>query len=145
MINNRNEQMQHPVLLFDGECNFCRAIIHWIAKNDPKGIIRFAQLQSEKAKQLLAQHNIDPEFRESAVLFEEGRYYIHSDSVMQTFKYLQTPWRHTKMARVIPRVIRDWGYRRVSRNRSTISKAVGTIDCRWEPPPQYRHRFLDYD
>lgn len=80
------------------------------------------------------------------MFFEDGRTYLGSDSVFKTLGYLRPPWRNSRIiARVIPRAFRDWGYKRVSNNRSIISRLAGTIDERWEPEPQLRHRFLDYD
>ncbi|SRR5690554_1278362 len=138
--------MNHPVLLYDGQCNLCRAIVQWVAERDKDEVLRFAALQSTPGQQLLAQHSLPPTYLESAVFFEDGRTYLGSDAVLKTLEYVKSPWRNSKViARVIPKVFRDWGYKRVSNNRSIISKLAGTIDERWEPGPKLRHRFLDYE
>lgn len=133
------------VLLFDGDCNFCRAIVRWIIEHDPHRRIHFAPLQSEPGRRLLESHGLPGDYAESVVLIDDQTRYMNSEAVLRVMRVLERPWR--SLGRVglwFPRSLRDWGYRRVSYNRSTLSEAVGTIDHRWEPPPHLRDRFLAY-
>jgi predicted DCC family thiol-disulfide oxidoreductase YuxK len=135
--------MDQPILLYDGNCNLCRNIVRWIVANDLEKRLRFATLQSSIGSQLLAQHQLPPAYESSAVLIHGGRRWLNSDGVLQSLRHLHTPWRFARAGRLIPRLLRDWGYRRVSRNRSIISRLFGTTHEPWVPPPNVRDRFLD--
>ena len=62
-----------PILLFDGHCNLCNAGVQYVVKRDPSSTIRFASLQSGAGRRLLVENNIDPNYIDSLVLFEEYR------------------------------------------------------------------------
>lgn len=134
--------MKHPILLFDGECNFCRASVHWLVEHDPDGAIHYASLGSTVAERLLHQHGVAPERVESVVLLDRGRAYFKSDAVFEALRHLRSGWRGASVLRFIPRPVRDLGYTLVSENRYWISRAVGTIDHRYEPTGNIRSRFL---
>lgn len=134
--------MRHPILLFDGDCNFCRATVRWILEHDPEGIVHFAPIHSEAGKRLLREHGVAPDRVESAVLLDRGQACFKSDAVFGALKFVDSKWRLARGLRVIPRPLRDLGYMIVSKNRPWISRAAGTIDHRYEPPPQLRDRFL---
>ena len=40
----------HPIVLFDGVCNFCEASIQFIIKRDTDAVFRFASLQGEQGR-----------------------------------------------------------------------------------------------
>ena len=50
---------EHNIILFDGVCNLCNGAIQFIIKRDKKDRYRFAALQSELAKKLTQERNID--------------------------------------------------------------------------------------
>lgn len=134
--------MRHPILLFDGECNFCRACVRWLVRRDPDGRLHYATLQSEVGRKLLRRHGADPESVESVALIDKGKLYWKSGAVLRAVSLCQSPWKVGGAFAVVPRFIRDWGYDRVSKNRSTVSRAVGTIEHEWHPPPEVADRFL---
>lgn len=134
--------MNHPILLFDGECNFCRACIRWLVEHDPPGRLHYATLQSGAGRQLLASHGVDPDAVESVMLIDRGRAYRKSEAVLQAMEWIQGPWRHARVLRRIPRVLRDFVYNRVSHNRPLISRMIGTAHRRYEPQGEARQRFL---
>ena len=45
-----------PVLLYDGVCAYCNWIVRFIARIDKRAYIRFAPLQSDLGKAVLARH-----------------------------------------------------------------------------------------
>lgn len=134
--------MRHPIVLFDGDCNFCRASVRWLVKHDPAGVLHYAPLESEFGKRLLRQHGTCFEQVESVVLVDRGRIYFKSEAVLQAVRHLQGPWRRAGILRMIPRPLRNFGYDLISHNRSVISRAVGTINRRYEPSGPERERFL---
>ena len=132
----------HPILLFDGKCNFCRACVKWTAKRDSKGTMRYAALQSPAGARLLEAHGLPPDYDNSVALIDDDGTHLRSDAVLRLLRHVGGGWRFAAGLRVLPRFARDLGYELVSRNRSVVSKAVGTRDHRWEPPPELKDRFL---
>lgn len=133
---------ERPVLLFDGDCNFCRASVHWLVEHDPDGSLHYAPLESETGRTLLAQRAIDPESVESVLLIDGGTVYAKSEAVFEALEHIAGPWRMSRHLRRFPRALRDFGYDRVSKNRPFISRLIGTIDHRYEPRGEARQRFL---
>jgi len=132
----------HPVVLFDGVCNLCSASVQFIIDRDPGSVFRFASLQSETGRQLLAELGCsapegDPE---SVLLIEEGQLYSRSDAALRIARRLHGPARLAAVFRLLPHGLRDGAYRFVARNRYRwFGKAES---CRL-PTPDLRARFLD--
>ena len=42
-----------PVILFDGTCNFCDAVLHFVIDRERGGVLKFAALQSEGGRAIL--------------------------------------------------------------------------------------------
>ena len=61
-----------PVVLFDGVCNLCDASVTFLIDRDPAARLRFASLQSEAGRRLLAAYDIDRATTDSVVLVEDG-------------------------------------------------------------------------
>jgi predicted DCC family thiol-disulfide oxidoreductase YuxK len=134
--------MDHPILLFDGDCNFCRASVHWLVEHDRDGTLHYAPLQSPIGRELLKTHGVEPEAVESVILLDRGRVYEKSEASFEALGHIEGPWRSARILRRLPRVLRDFGYDRVSRNRPFLSRLFGTIDHRYEPSGADRRRFL---
>jgi predicted DCC family thiol-disulfide oxidoreductase YuxK len=49
----------HPIILFDGVCNFCNSTVNFVLKNDRTKKLRFAPLQSVTGEQILKLHGIE--------------------------------------------------------------------------------------
>lgn len=45
--------MEHPIILFDGQCHFCDQSVQFIIKHDAKGFFKFASQQGEIGQELL--------------------------------------------------------------------------------------------
>ncbi len=130
-----------PILLFDGVCNVCDRSVQFVLDHDSRGTVRFASLQSDVGRRLLAQHGIDAEV-DSVVLVEGGRAHVRSDAALATARLLDAPWRWLAVARIVPRGVRDTVYDWIARNRY---RWFGTRDACRIPTPEVRARFLDAD
>ncbi|CAN5205047.1 thiol-disulfide oxidoreductase DCC family protein [soil metagenome] len=108
--------MNHtPVILFDGVCNLCNAMVKFVIKRDKKGNIKFAPLQSEVAGELT-----DPNFikeMDSFVFIEHGLPYTKSAGALRVCKYLRAPWPILYFFIIIPAFIRDGVYNFVAARR----------------------------
>jgi predicted DCC family thiol-disulfide oxidoreductase YuxK len=76
------------IILFDGICNFCNASVHFIIKRDPQAHFRFASLQSEAGKEMLAKYRI-PKDINSLIFIIGERYYTKSSAVLRVCKHLK--------------------------------------------------------
>ncbi|MCB0548247.1 MAG: thiol-disulfide oxidoreductase DCC family protein [Phaeodactylibacter sp.] len=131
---------KHPVLLFDGVCNLCNGAVQFIIERDPKGVFRFASLQSAAAKNLLEPYPEAPEDISTIVLLENSRMYTRSDAALRAARHLPGAWPALYGFLIVPRSIRDAVYNWIARNRY---RWFGKKDQCMIPTPELRDRFLD--
>lgn len=129
-----------PILFFDGVCNLCEGFVQWVVKRDPEGIIYYASLQSDFAKEFTAHTNLKVENVSSVILYHEGQFYTESDVPLRLTKLLGYPWNLAYPFIFLPRIIRDTIYRWIARNRY---RWFGKKDECMIPTPALQSRFLD--
>ena len=132
-------KVNHPTILFDGVCNLCNSSVNFIIDRD-RGAFKFASLQSSEAQNLLQKSGIDSRKLESIVLVENDAVYNKSTAALRIAGYLKGLWPVAKVFLILPRVIRDFLYDIIARNRY---KWFGKQDACRIPTPELRHRFLD--
>jgi predicted DCC family thiol-disulfide oxidoreductase YuxK len=130
---------EHPVILFDGVCNFCNSAINFVLKQDKKGIFRFAPLQSEAGQKLLKQYNLSTKEFDSFVLIDQGKVYKKSAASLQLMNKLPWYWKEVQVFRIIPTIFRDAIYDFIAKRRY---KWFGKKDQCMIPTPEIRSRFL---
>jgi predicted DCC family thiol-disulfide oxidoreductase YuxK len=132
--------MDHPVILFDGVCNYCNAIVNWVLRLDRKGVFRFATLQSEHGQALLREHGLPPDNLDSVVLVENGKAYTKSDATLRIAHHL--PWwlQEARLLWIVPRPFRDAIYDTIARNRY---RWFGKKESCMIPTAEQRGRFLE--
>jgi len=127
-----------PIILFDGVCNFCDAAVNMIISRDTTGVFRFAPLQSDVGRELVAKYSI-PANVDSVILIDNGRAFLHSDAALQIARKLGGGWKMLMVFWYIPRFIRDWFYKLFAKYRYRI---FGKKDACMMPTPEIRSRFL---
>ncbi|RYD93325.1 MAG: thiol-disulfide oxidoreductase DCC family protein [Sphingobacteriales bacterium] len=132
--------MAAPVILFDGECNYCDAVVNFVIRVDRKRRLRFAALQSKAGQALLQQYGLSQEEFNSFVFIEDGKAWNRSTAMLRVLRYL--PWwlQEARLGWLLPRPIRDAVYDWVARNRY---RWFGKRDACMIPTPDVRARFLD--
>ena len=130
----------HPVLLFDGVCNLCNGVVQWIIPRDPAGRFRFAPLQSETGKALLAGNGLPPNDLDSAVLVEGGEVYRKADAAIRVMELLGWPYSLATAGNVLPKALRFGLYDLVAANRYDV---FGKKDRCMIPDKDVSDRFLD--
>ncbi|HYK55839.1 MAG TPA: thiol-disulfide oxidoreductase DCC family protein [Flavisolibacter sp.] len=130
----------HPVILFDGVCNFCNGSINFVIRQDRNDIFRFAALQSEAGQKLLQQYQLPKEAFQSFVLIDEGKVYKKSTAALKVLNRLPWYWKELQVLRIVPRFLRNAIYDFIARNRY---KWFGKKEeCRL-PTSAVKSRFLD--
>lgn len=127
------------VLLYDGDCGFCSRSVLFVFRRDPRGRIRFASLQSDVGKRLLAEHKL-PDERSTVVLLDERGAHVRSTAILRAARLLRWPWSWAYGAIVVPRALRDGVYRLVAKHRHRFGAAVEACA---NPTPELRARMLD--
>ena len=129
----------HPVVLFDGVCNFCEGSVRFIIDRDPQGMFRFASLQSETGLRLAREHGGDASELNTMMLIQEGKLYKRSGAALRIARGLRFPWFLAWAFIVVPPFIRDALYGIVARNRY---RWFGKKETCMIPTPEIRERFL---
>jgi len=162
--------MIHPLLLYDGVCGLCNRLVQFVLRRDPSGMFRFASLQSPMAGRILARHGADPADLDTVYIVvncdqPDEHLLPRSDAVIFILRHLgeadlcsagqpgaavltqatpasgSSPWRAAGLLlQLVPRRVRDWGYRMVARTRYRI---FGRYDTCPLPNEETRWRFLD--
>ncbi|MBB6284814.1 thiol-disulfide oxidoreductase DCC family protein [Geobacillus subterraneus] len=128
-----------PIILFDGDCLFCHASVHWIAVRDRKAAFRFASQQSAVGRALLERGNMPA--GDTIVLIEDGCYYVKSDAVLRIGWRLAGPWKGLAAAGfLVPRPFRDFVYDQIAVRRHRLIRRQNRCPL---PLPELRARFLD--
>lgn len=127
-----------PVIVFDGICVLCNGWVRFLLKHDRVGRYRFAAMQSDAGRALLAGHGLDPDDPASFLLVDGAQAWTDSDAIRRVLMGLGGVWRLAGVIALVPRVVRDPLYRWIARNRYRL---FGTTACR-VPTDEERARFL---
>ena len=126
------------VIVFDGICVLCNGWVRFLLKHDREGRYRFAAMQSEAGRALLATHGLDPDDPASFLLVEGDDAWTDSDAIQRVLTGLGGAWRLAGMIAWVPRFVCDPVYRWIARHRYRL---FGTTACHL-PTEEERARFL---
>jgi predicted DCC family thiol-disulfide oxidoreductase YuxK len=127
-----------PVLLYDGTCGFCAASVQLVLRHDPAGALRFAPLEGDFARGVLAQHPALAR-ADSIVWIDDHHVLTRSAAALRVARYLGGWWRLALIAWIVPRPLRDAVYRFIAKHRHELSRR--NPQC-FTPAPADRARFL---
>lgn len=127
------------VVLFDGVCNLCSGAVQFILEHERSETLKFSSLQSDVGKKLLATFDIDPRLTDSIVYIENNKAFVKSTAAIRIARHLKMPWRIVSKFSFVPRIIRDFIYDLIARNRY---KMFGKKEECWLPQPRWKKRFF---
>ncbi len=155
---HRSEIDNKYLVIFDGVCNLCHGAVNFIIQRDPAAKFIFLPMQSDLATEILTVYGLSNGQLHTAtrtklasdsslasdtlVLIKNGRCYVRSNAALQIAIELGGCWSLCNVLRILPRPIRDWGYRIIARNRYAIWGR--TPDC-IVPTAATRSRFIGID
>jgi predicted DCC family thiol-disulfide oxidoreductase YuxK len=131
---------EHPIILFDGECNLCNASVDLVMRNDADAVFRFGSLQSEAAERILEPYGRDPDLLGSIILVETDGVYRESAAALRIARRMDGAWPLLYVFIIVPPFIRDAVYRWIARNRY---RWFGKRDTCRLPTPEERDRFIE--
>ncbi len=124
--------------MFDGHCALCSDWVDFVMARDG-GVFRFLPAQSELGEALYAHYGFKSGDFDTNILIENGVARTASDGTLAMFEGLRAPWSWMRVFRIVPRPMRDLGYRLIAKNRTRIWGRRET--CRIAGPDE-RARFL---
>lgn len=132
------------VIVFDGVCVLCNGWVRFLLRHDRRRRYRFAAMQGDAGRALLARHGLDPDDPVSFLLVEYDqrptpRVSTDTTAIRRVLAGLGGLWRIAHLAAVLPAFVRDPLYRLVARNRYRL---FGRHDVCMVPTPEQRARFL---
>jgi predicted DCC family thiol-disulfide oxidoreductase YuxK len=130
----------HDILLFDGICNLCNAVVRFIIRRDKKDRFKFAPLQSQSGQALLKKFCLPLDDINSFVLIKGEKYYLRSDAGLMVLKELGGVWKLFYALMIFPRPFRDFVYHMVAVTRY---KVFGKKDKCMIPSPEQKESFLE--
>ncbi len=134
------DPQSRAIIVFDGVCVLCSHWVKFLIKRDPSRYFQFAAMQSDAGRDLLTQAGLDPDDPSSFVLVRDGAILRQTDAIAAVLKSLQAPWPAAAfLMSLTPRVVRDWLYLRIARNRYHL---FGQCDVCYAPAPADRDRFI---
>lgn len=143
-VSSASPDSPAPLVLFDGVCNLCNGAVLFIIDREPRGILRFASLQSDagraalrRAGSALAEGSDEPD---TIVFLEAGRMFERSTAALRIARYMRWPYRALYALLLVPRPLRDLVYRFVARHRY---RWFGKSDACRVPTPELRARFVE--
>ena len=133
-------EIQHPVVLFDGECNLCSSVVQFIIKHDPKKTFRYASLQSTFGQQVLQELGLPHNDFNSFILLENRRAYQRSTGALRVTRKLNGLWPALYGFILVPPFIRNAVYNLIGRKRFDW---FGKRNTCWTPTNELKSLFID--
>ncbi len=136
-----NDRLQHgPIIVFDGDCVLCSCWVRFLLDRDPVEKFRFAAMQTDAGRQILAGAGLDPDDPSSFVLAVDGGVLRETTAIIAVLKRLNAPWPLlARFVALFPKAVRDWAYFRIARNRYRLFGK--RAEC-YAPAPDEAWRFL---
>jgi predicted DCC family thiol-disulfide oxidoreductase YuxK len=129
----------HPIILFDGVCNFCNGAVNFTIKREKKNNIHYAALQSDAGRKLVQQYGLPADDMRSFLFIENGKIYNRSTAALRVCRYLKGLWPLCYGFMIVPAFIRNGIYNWIAKNRY---KWFGKRQECMIPTPEIRAKFL---
>jgi predicted DCC family thiol-disulfide oxidoreductase YuxK len=133
-----NDYDNKGIILFDGVCNYCNALVNFALKRDKKDHLLFAPLQSDAGMALRDRYGVSPDI-DSFIYIEDGKAYLYSTGALKVCRHLGAGWPLMAGFFIIPAFVRDAVYKWIARNRYRF---FGKKDACMVPSPAVRRKFL---
>jgi predicted DCC family thiol-disulfide oxidoreductase YuxK len=132
--------LRKPLIVFDGICHLCTGFVRFVIRWDRAALFHFLPAQSPRGEALYARLGLKSGDWDSNLLVLDGRVYTELDAFIEITRRFGGFWRLVPILYAIPRVLRDWVYNRIARNRY---RWFGKREVCYRPTPDLAPRFLD--
>lgn len=133
------------LVLYDGVCGLCNRLVRFLFRHDRRAVFCYASLQSALGRETVGRWGGNPDDLNSFYVVAdfrtaEARVFVRSDAAVFVAGELDWPWRATRVARFLPRSVRNRLYDAIARSRYRI---FGRYDQCPIPSEEMRRRFLE--
>jgi len=136
------DHIEHPVIVYDGDCPLCRALVGSILKRDRGARFRFAAAQSPAGQAIQARRGADAIGEGTLLYIDSDRVLKRSDALLEIARGLGGSARLLAAARILPKRWRDWIYSLIARHRQSLFRRGASAG---ELETSYPDRFLHND
>ena len=120
-----------PILFYDGSCGLCHSVVRFTIARDRRARFQFAPINGETWKSMVDAQANDP--LTTVHLLEQGRLLDRSSAVCRLLIGIGGFWKLVGcLLWLVPRPLRNVGYRLVARSRYRI---FGRVDACTLPAP----------
>ena len=119
------QESDSNIIFFDGECAMCSRFVRFCLKRDSRKLFRYAPIDGATWKERLGDEAAKD--KETIHLLMNESHLIRSSAIVEIFRGLGGIWSVVgHVIWLIPRPIRNLGYRIVAGNRQRVSKVTGS-------------------
>jgi predicted DCC family thiol-disulfide oxidoreductase YuxK len=128
------------IIVFDAQCLLCSGWVQYLLRHDRRGVLRFASIQGDAGKRLLAENGLEVTNLETFLFVKGERTWRQTAAILRVLHELGWRWRAAWALWLIPAPLHDALYRWLARNRYGL---FGRSEFCLAPPPDFAGRFLD--
>jgi predicted DCC family thiol-disulfide oxidoreductase YuxK len=129
--------MELKVVFYDGDCGLCNKSVQLILKREKNHDLKFCALQSEVAQAFFLSKGEELPDMSTLVFYSEGVFYKRSTAILKIASFLKFPTSLVRVLWILPKFLRDFGYRIVAKRRTKMFKSQCFL-----PSSVQRVRFL---
>jgi len=111
---------QRSIIIFDGNCNFCKSIIEWLQQKDTKKNFDYLTIQSPEARQELRKYGIVFIDLQTVFLLDGKKVLTRSKAIFRIFSTLEWPYKAFAFLGFLPVFFTDFVYRQIAKNRHRL-------------------------
>lgn len=132
------------LLLYDGVCGMCSALLQFVLARDRRAVFVFAPLQGDLGRETVRHHGGDPDALSTFYVVANYRtpaaaVLTRSRAALFVAGELGWPWKAATALRLLPTVLLDVFYDLVARYRYRV---FGQLDQCLLQTPQHKKRFV---
>jgi len=106
------------IILYDDNCNLCKASVRFLTKYDAKHRLSFVPLNSTESRAALKNVGVDFVQKNTVYLISDNTAYVKSTAVLKALSMLSFPVNVLSIFIIVPQFIRDYFYSLVAKNRT---------------------------
>lgn len=135
-----------PVLLYDGECGLCNALVRFMLRRDRRRVLLFAPLQGRAGQAFLRSRGLGTEDFDSLVFIEDHTradtaFFLRTAGALRALRELGGAWKKlSSILGVVPACCSDLIYKCIARTRYRL---FGQYRPTPLPDPSWAKCFLD--
>lgn len=126
------------LIVFDDICIICSGFARFMAHRDRSAGFRFVRARSETGRALYQKFDLDPDLLETNIVILDGKAYTKMASFAAAMRSVGGPWALLAVIDFLPKVLTDWLYDRIARNRFAIGKRSCPL-----PSKELKDRIVD--